>query len=95
MTHLMSTLLMLRSSSSMMRKWDLPSCLLCVYHCSNGTASQADGADVTCPQPSSKARPLLVVLEEQQLARLLCYTSSPETILCKELPYLNGNIGPK
>jgi hypothetical protein len=39
--------------------------------------------------------PLLVVLEEQQLMRLLCYTSSPEAILCNELPYLNGNIGPR
>ncbi len=32
---------------------------------------------MTYPQPSSKATPLLVVLEEQQPARLLCYTSSP------------------
>ena len=80
-------------ASSMMRKWDLPPRLLCVYHYSNGSASKADGVDVTYPQPSSKATPLLVVLEEQQLARLLCYTSSPEAILCKELPYLNGNIG--
>ena len=82
-------------ASSMMRKWDLPPRLLCVYQYSNRSAGKADGADVTYPQPSSKATPLLVVLEEQQLARLLCYTSSPEAILCKKLPYLNGNIGPR
>ena len=58
-------------ASSMMRKWDLPPRLLCVYHSSNGSASKTDGADVTYPQPSSKATPLLLVLEEQQLARLL------------------------
>ena len=73
-------------ASSMMRKWDLPPRLLCVYHYSNGSASKADGADVTYPQPSSEATPLLVVLEEQQLARLLCYTSSPEAIQGTALP---------
>jgi hypothetical protein len=55
-----------KRASSRMRKWDLPPRLLCVYHYSNGSASKADGADVTYPQPSSKATPLLVVLEEQQ-----------------------------
>ena len=76
-------------ASSMMRKWDLPPRLLCVYHYSNGSASKADGAvgaDVTYPQPSSKATPLLVILEEQQLARLLCYASSPEAILARNCP---------
>ena len=73
-------------ASSMMRKWDLPPRLLCVYHYSNGSASKADGADVTYPQPSSKATPLPVVLEEQQLARLLCYASSPEAILSRNCP---------
>ncbi len=64
-----------RASSVMrkLRKWDLPPRLLCVYHYSNGSASKADGADVTYsdPHPSSKATPLLMVLKEQQLARLL------------------------
>ena len=73
-------------ASSMMREWDLPPRLLRVYHYSNGSASKADGADVTYPQPSSKATPLLVVLEEQQLARLLCYASSPEAILARNCP---------
>ena len=72
-------------ASSMMRKWDLPPRLLCVFY-SNGSARKADGADVTYPQPSSKATPLLVVLEEQQLARLLCYASSPEAILTRNCP---------
>ena len=49
-------------ASSMMRKWDLPPRLLCVYHYFNGSASKADGADVTYPQPLSKATPLLVIL---------------------------------
>ena len=70
-------------ASSMM---DLPPRLLCVYHYSNGSASKADGADVTYPQPSSKATPLLVVLEEQHLALLLCYASSPEAILARNCP---------
>ncbi len=42
-------------ASSMMRKWDLPHRLLCVYHYSNGSASKADGADVTYPQPGNTA----------------------------------------
>jgi hypothetical protein len=73
-------------ASSMMRKWDLPPRLLCVYHYSASKADGAVGADVTYLQPSSKATPLLVILEEQQLARLLCYASSPEAILPRNCP---------
>ena len=66
-------------ASSMMRKWDLPPRLLCVFHYSNGSASKADGEDVTYPQPSSKATPLVVVLEDskQLLARRSCARNCP------------------
>ena len=50
------------------------------------TAGTADSASMTTSCAAFGA-----------MARLLCYTSSPEAILCKELPYLNTsmNIGPR
>ena len=78
-------------ASSMMRKWDLPPRLLCVYHYSASKADGAVGADVTYLQPIELAYNATIQQGNcwwRWGSRSWCvyYTPSAEAILSRNCP---------